>query len=67
MADKPVFTSDQIVAQLVRLGVWNAPDQPIAFTYLEQRPLARAIGGDSAGEPWRTITPYSPFQSMPRR
>jgi Ca2+-binding RTX toxin-like protein len=38
MADKPVFTSDQIVAQLTRLGTWNAPDQPIFFAYLEQPP-----------------------------
>ena len=38
MADKPVFTSEQIVAQLTRLGVWNAPGQPIAYAFLEQRP-----------------------------
>ena len=38
MADKPVFTSEQYVAQLIRLGIWNAPDQPIAYAYLEQRP-----------------------------
>lgn len=38
MADKPVYTDDQIVAQLTRLGVWNAPGTPIAFAFLESRP-----------------------------
>ncbi|HEX8640025.1 MAG TPA: M10 family metallopeptidase [Allosphingosinicella sp.] len=38
MPDKPVFSDDQIVAQITRLGVWNAPGVPIAYTFLEQRP-----------------------------
>ncbi len=38
MADKPVYTNEQIVAQLVRLGIWNAPQNPIAYAFLEQRP-----------------------------
>ncbi|HEV2865510.1 MAG TPA: M10 family metallopeptidase, partial [Allosphingosinicella sp.] len=38
MPDKPVYSDDQIVAQITRLGVWNSPSTPIAYAFLEQRP-----------------------------
>ncbi|HWT12799.1 MAG TPA: M10 family metallopeptidase C-terminal domain-containing protein [Allosphingosinicella sp.] len=54
MPDKPVFTSDQIVAQLTRLGVWNAPEAPIAYAFLEQRPSYLAFE--------TTFAPFSDYQ-----
>jgi serralysin len=48
MPDKPVFSNDQIVGQLTRLGVWNAPASPIAYTFLEQRPAYLPFESSSA-------------------
>ncbi|MEA3052857.1 MAG: hypothetical protein QOG72_1760 [Sphingomonadales bacterium] len=38
MADKPHITKDGYVAALVQVGVWAAPQSPIQYAFLEQRP-----------------------------
>src|ERR687890_249013 len=38
MADKPNITKEGYVAQLVRVGVWATPSNPIQYAFLEQKP-----------------------------
>ena len=38
MADKPNITKEGYVAQLVRVGVWATPQNPIQYAFLEQKP-----------------------------
>ncbi|MET1109884.1 MAG: M10 family metallopeptidase C-terminal domain-containing protein [Allosphingosinicella sp.] len=38
MADKPNISKEGYVAQLVRVGVWATPQNPIQYAFLEQKP-----------------------------
>jgi Ca2+-binding RTX toxin-like protein len=38
MADKPNITKEAYIAQLVRVGAWAAPQNPIQYSFLEQKP-----------------------------